>query len=165
MSRRPLQLLAGVAVVAAGASVLFPDRARAVLTASALFLLASAALGAVTRAWRARPAAPSPFASLESDAPAPARPDDLVRLERMLGWKVYSRAEFAARVAPALTRVLAARVKSRFGLDVAADPDRARDLVDPELWVLVDASLLDPAGPPLDTGDIARLVDLVEGVR
>jgi hypothetical protein len=165
MSRSaPLQLLAFVVLVAATASVVFPDRTDVTLAASAVFLLAAASTAAVVRAWRARSSAPSPFASLESEALAPERPDDLVRLERMLGWKVYSRAEFGARVAPALARALGARVKKRFGVDVAAEPDRARGLIDQELWVLVDRSHLEPGDAPLDTDAIARLVDLIEAV-
>lgn len=165
MSRhRYLWLVAWIVLAATAGSAVLPEARHVVLAGAAILLLAATAAGALTTAWRARPSAASPFASLVPPAPAPARPDDLVRLERLLGWKVYSRAEFDVRVAPVLARVLAARAKKRFGIDVAADPERARELVDPELWDLVDPSHPDHEGPNVTTRDIAHLVDRIEAV-
>lgn len=153
-----------VVVVTAGFSVLLPGERGVLVAAGALFLLAAASVAAVASAWRARPARPSPFDSLESPAPRPARPDDLVRLERVLGWKAYSRAEFGATVAPVLGRILTARVEERFGVDAVSDPERARSLVQPELWGLLDRSYLPASGSSVTTRDIAYLVDLIEAV-
>ncbi len=156
--------VAWIVVTAAAGSVMLPEARHVVLAGASILLLGVTAAAALTTAWRARPSAASPFASLLPPAPAPARPDDLVRLERLLGWKVYSRAEFDVRVAPVLAPVVAARVKKRFGVEVAADPERARELVDPDLWALVDPSRQDHEGPNVTTRDIADLVDRIEAV-
>ena len=157
-------LVAAVVLAATAGSLLLPGAREIVVVTAAVFLLGAAALSAVATAWRARPAAASPLDALLPPAPAPARPDDLVHLERLLGWKVYTRAEFDVRVAPVLGRVLAARLKQRFGVDVAAAPERARELIDPDLWALVEPADPGSQGPSVTTHDIAHLVERIESV-
>ena len=71
----------------------------------------------------------------------PARPTDLEKLERSLGWKVYDGAEFDARVRPLLE-----------------DLARHRGATNPE-----SAALLDH-GPRVVTTDLERVVTDIEAL-
>lgn len=67
------------------------------------------------------------------------------KIEDTLFWAPVSARHFDRAVRPMLSRLLAATLAQRHGIDMAADPDAARDAIGADLWVLVD-----PARPPSD---------------
>jgi hypothetical protein len=67
------------------------------------------------------------------------------RMETTLPWAQTSGRHYDLAVRPVLQRLLAARLAQRHGVDLARQPERARALVGPELWPLVD-----PARPASD---------------
>lgn len=160
-----LRLFVALALAATAGSVLLPGERDVVIAVAAGILLGVTALSAVATAWRARPSTASPFESLLPPAPASTRPDDLVHLERLLGWKAYSRAEFDVRVAPVLGRALVAGLKKRLGIDAAADPEGAREVVEPDLWALLDPGQWTTTDESsVTTRDIARVVERIEAL-
>jgi hypothetical protein len=89
------------------------------------------------------------------------RPADLRGLERTLGWGAYSPEDFRHGVAPVLARTLTSKLSSR-GVDAAAQPELARRMAGPALWVLLDPDA--EASAVVRTADIARMVDAIEAL-
>lgn len=152
-----------LACAAGTVATIFPGSARLVVVVASLTGIGGAGAAAIARATDARPKEPSPFDSLEHPRSACERPPDLRRLESTFGWKVYSAEEFDHFVAPHLTRVLRARLSGRHGLDPFAEPERARTVVSPMLWPLLDPPSSEGSSS-VTTADIARILDLIEAV-
>lgn len=124
------------------------------------------------------------LASAETEPPGPGprdgddrdevgRPEDLLRLERLLGWKTYSRLEFEHRAGPVMRRLAAYRLRAAGLADLEADPAAARRLLTPRLWEIVTspgarrdyaAEERSPGGEAVTTGDIAAMLDELEGL-
>lgn len=150
---------AALLLIAALGAAMFPGAIGIWLTAASVVLLGAAAVAAFARARGMSDRRPSPFKGLVApDAPV-ARPGDLARLERMLGWKEYSAEDFDHRVAPVLARILRSRLAAR-GTDPAVHPDRARRLAGPALQRLLDEPTSN--GPTVDTAQIAAMVGALE---
>jgi hypothetical protein len=150
---------AALLLLAALGAALFPGALRVSLVAGSVVLLVAAAAGAFGNARSLRAPHRSPFDDLAAPEPSVARPGDLGRLERMLGWKEYSAQDFDHRVAPVLTRILTSRLAAR-GVDPAAHPDTARRVAGPALQRLLDPPA--DGGPTVDTAEIAAMVDALE---
>jgi hypothetical protein len=87
------------------------------------------------------------------------------QIRRALTWTGTSRRHYDHAVRPLLTRLLAAVLAERHGIDLHRSPQQARSLVGEDLW-----PLLDPAGPAssdsgspgVDRGTLTRIVDRLE---
>jgi hypothetical protein len=107
---RAASLWVVIAMLVIGGLLLAPDWSSQIWTAGALaasvVVLAEIflAIGASKKEGRS-----SFEQSLGSWSPPPDRPADLEKLERALGWRSYSGAEYDHRVRPVLRRVAAAR--------------------------------------------------------
>ena len=100
---------------------------------------------------------------LEDSAPAPARPRDLLRLERSAGWSVYSIVDFDLRVRPVLDRIIRHRLQEHRHLDVESSPDQARQILGDRLgWIVTGER------PPVErlvrSSDIERFVTEIEAL-
>jgi hypothetical protein len=96
---------------------------------------------------------------------ARARPPDLERLEHILGWRSYSPQDFSYRVRALFEELIRYRLAAGRGVDVTSRPDVVRELLPPELRELVFPDLPhDSDGPNITTRDMARLVELIEGL-
>jgi hypothetical protein len=130
---------------------------------SAVALCVAAGL-ALAASWRlAAAVAPPPAAPPErSDRPAP---DDglveLTALEHRLSWGSVDADRFRERVRPLLVDLSVARLRSRHGVDPAAQPEEARRILGESLWEMV-------TGPPPTRSpsrpELARLVEALERI-
>jgi len=124
----------------------------AILTARATMPHGDAPPGAVRKKHR-------PAASGESDFPA------YRKITSDLSWAGASRRHYDHGLRPRLARLADARLAQRYGLDPAAQPERARELVGAELWPLVDASRPpsnDGRAPGVSLATLARIVTRLE---
>jgi hypothetical protein len=169
--RRPLQIsgvlaLLGVAVLTVILIVLPGDRSRAldvyILYLGALALLALARATAAAGGGEA-----VDFGGGEAVAPPPARLPELARVEREVVLSTGSEFDQQLRVRPLLRDVAAHRLWTRRGVDIEENPERARELLGPDVWELVKA------GPPdadrrywrgLDLAGLGRIVDQIEAL-
>jgi hypothetical protein len=90
-----------------------------------------------------------------------------LKISSDLSWAAVSRWHYDHGTRPLLTRVMQAALADRHQLDLAADPQRARQLMGDDLW-----PFLDPAGPPsqdsrapgVDLQTLALIVDRLESL-
>lgn len=68
------------------------------------------------------------------------RPSDLVRVERILGWRSYDARDWDRRVRPLLTELISNRLRAGHGVDPDKDPAGARALLPAELAQVIDSS-------------------------
>jgi hypothetical protein len=102
-----------------------------------------------------RPAS-SPFdRALRSERPVPARPADLVAIERAFGWRNYSPDEFEQRIKPVLVKLHRHVVMERHGASPEDAPDR---FFPPPLERLRS----DRPGDPITTEGLVKIVDAIE---
>jgi hypothetical protein len=80
------------------------------------------------------------------------------RWERALGWAQGDRDRFAERVLPTIGELADERLRQRYGLTRASDPDRARELLGEPLWQLLTA----PARRPPTPRELAAIVAPLE---
>jgi hypothetical protein len=82
-------------------------------------------------------------------------------------WGLVSAFDFDTSLRPRLTRVAAARLADRHGVDLAAQPSAAARLLGAEAWALIDPARLPIAdrsirGP--DRAAVARVLDAIERI-
>jgi hypothetical protein len=90
-----------------------------------------------------------------------------LKISSDLGWAAVSRWHYDHGTRPLLARVMQAALADRHHLDLAADPQRARQFMGDDLW-----PFLDPAGPPsqdsrapgVDLPTLALIVDRLESL-
>lgn len=114
--------------------------------------LLAAVLSRLVRVVR-EPLPPERLASERPGGPPPDRPFERVdRIEDRLSWGSRTTHHFDAGVRPVFARIAADRLRRRYGVDLARQPDQARHLLGEELWRLVAAQ--EPAGDgrPSTTG-------------
>lgn len=103
-------LLVVVALLVGGGLLLLPDWSTQVWSAGAL-AASTVVVAEVFFSLAPKQKDRSVFeAALVSWSPAPDRPMDLQKLERSLGWKSYSAAEYDNRVRPVLRRAASSRL-------------------------------------------------------
>jgi len=143
--------------------VLPGDRARAldvyVLFLGAVVLLSLARLTAGTR----EPAHRQP----RTEEPASGRLPEVARIEREVVLATGSGFDQHVRINPLLRDITRHRLWTRRGVDIDERPDRARELLGPELWELVQAGPPDPNSRylrGLDLTGLHRAVDKIEGL-
>lgn len=100
---------------------------------------------------------------MEDPVPTPARPRDLLKLERSAGWSVYSIVDFDLRVRPVLNRIIRHRLHERRHVDVEASPDEAVTILGDRLGWIVSGDR-----PPVDrlvsSSDLEGFVTEIEAL-
>jgi hypothetical protein len=153
-----------IAVGATTASLVLPGW-RSVFAGAAALLVFTAIAGRLLAELTAlRVLRPGPFdEALERPARSPERPPDLVRLERTLSWRVYSRRDFDHRVRPVLKRLVDYKLRSGHGIALERQPELAREKLPGGLRTLIDEPRAGEfEGGVVDTDTVARLVDEIE---
>ncbi|CAN5569405.1 hypothetical protein BH24ACT26_BH24ACT26_10890 [soil metagenome] len=161
---RLLRTSAAIVTLALGAAIVLPPW-RPVIAASAallVFLVGTNHVAAQIASFRS--ARPSVFdQALAPPSGGPQRPPDLESLERMLGWKTYSRRDFDHRVRPVLYRLLAYRLSAARGINLETQRDAAAQALPAELvWLLDDAGA--PPASSIDTAAIDRMLEAMDAL-
>ena len=163
--RRALVVAAFVSAVA-GAVALFSDGLRSIVADAWLLALAGVLLLALFRT--ARLLAPTTASRLDEALaamrPRDPRPQDL-SLERDISLSGANGFHFHTRLRPVLRTIASHRLRTRYGVDLDAEPARARELVGARAWEVVDPDRRPPQdrlarGP--DVRSIAAVVDELE---
>jgi hypothetical protein len=164
-------LLVLAALVAAAVFPGWRDRAIA-------FAVVTVFVFAVVTLLRAAARTLPPEASVFDEVAAPrkrpaGRPEDLKRLERLLGWKSYSKPEFDHRIGPLLRELTGYRLRASGTADLERDPQAARRHMSQDLWDIVTgpaarrdfgAPRTAPEGEHMSTEDMARLLGEIESL-
>jgi hypothetical protein len=108
---------------------------------------------------------PSGPASRRGSAPGPPYllPDSYVRVRELVRWAMTSRARLGPGLRALLRDVALDRLAARHGVDLDADPLRARAVVGDELWAVIRVP--DPAEAPAPDApalDLPRLTQRIE---
>lgn len=138
-------------------------------TAGAAGLVVAASVGAglvVLVAALALPAAPLPRRPARPVPPDPAQVfRGFAQVSEALSWAAVSPRHYDLTTRPVLTRIAAARLAERHGVDLYADPDRARALVGEDVWAYV-RPVPEPAtrahGPGVPPAVLTRIADRLE---
>ena len=141
---------------------------RETILAGYAIVVAAIGMAAVTRAMReSRFDAPSPFElQLTRERVPPTRPNELIRVERDLLLGTENAGHFHARLLPLLRGAAAARL-AKDGVDLARQPEAARQVLGDELWTFVRPDRDEPddlyaAGPSVRV--VRRLVERIEAL-
>ena len=163
---RPVALTA-LALVAA---VLLADGYLAAGPAG--FVLAGTVLALVAilfaRAAVPRGEEPPPSAAGKDHRPRESSQADFPAYRKItsdLSWAVASPRHYDHGLRPRLAGLLDARLAQRYGLDAAAQPERARELLGAELWPLLDTSRPasnDSRAPGVSMATVNRIVTRLE---
>jgi hypothetical protein len=154
---------------AAGAALLFTSGARARIVDLYVVVLAAVVMLAVFRAVRlAAPRRPSAFAYalVRLRAPRDARSAEVPE-ERDVVLSRLSAFHYYIRVRPVLQEIADHRLRSRFGIELEREPERARELVPSGAWEVVRPDAPPPAdrlarGPSVDAQ--REVVEALEGL-
>jgi hypothetical protein len=145
--RRAL-VVATLATLGAGAALLFSSGGQARILDVYVVVLAAVVMLALYRAIRlVVPPEPSmlQLALMRMRSPAPAPRTELAE-ERDVVLSRLNAFHFYIRVRPVLREFAESRLRSRFGVDLAREPERARGLVPSRAWQVVGPD----AAPPVD---------------
>jgi hypothetical protein len=158
--------LAAVPTLVLGAVVVAtPDHAE---TAGRIWLLVVGALVAVAGVAALRNATAGPASLFEQQrAPgtSPPRLPSLERVEREVTLGSASAFDAHVRLRPTLRAVARDLLAARRGIALDASPERARDALGEETWLLVRdgrEAPSDPRAPGLDRATLERVVDSME---
>lgn len=154
---------------AAGVAAIASSGAHAIVLDVYLLCIGAVILLALVRSTRAQAPAQrtSPFdAALAAMRRPPAEMSEPA-LVRELELSTYNAFHFYARLRPLLRDVAAHRLRSRYGVELDAEPVRARELVGSEAWDVVRPDRRPPAdrlasGPTL--GELRVVVDELEAI-
>jgi hypothetical protein len=154
-----------VTVVTIAASLALPALRATIATGAGLVLLLVVAGHTVS--WSASLRAPRPTMFERARAPhreLPARPPDLERLERLLGWRSYSSRDFNHRVRPLLLQLIAFKLKASHGIDPDVQPEAAARRLPVELRGLIGTQDHSDDSGVTDTAEIDALVSCIEAL-
>lgn len=158
-----------IATVAAGIAVLASSGVNAIVLDVYLLCLAAVLLLALVRTTRTF--APAPRTSPFADALAAMRRRPVESgeptLVRELELSTYNAFHFHSRLRPLLREIAAHRLRSRYGVQLDAEPARAHELVASQAWDAVRPDKPPPAdrlaaGPTL--AELAVVVDELEAL-
>jgi hypothetical protein len=171
MMRITLRLVRAVFVLTVAAAIVALTTAggHAILLDVYLLCLGAVLLLALVRATRvhAEPSRRSQFDSALAGV-GKVRPDSgEPTLTRDLELSTYNAFHLHARVRPVLRDVAADRLRTRYGLELDAEPERARELVGADAWELVRPERQPPrdrmaTGPTVD--ELRVVVDQLEAI-
>jgi hypothetical protein len=95
----------------------------------------------------------------------PVRPEELERLERQVALAQENAFDFYSRLRPALIQGAAAALWRNHGVDLTKQPDRARELLPPDVWEAVRPDLERPIDRDAPGPSLARMDALVTGIE
>ena len=156
----------GATLIAAGVLFLAPVDTALTVKVYLLVVGALALLTLVAATAHAAGAAPSQFErALVRPRRRAVRPDDLERLERQVALAQENVFDFYSRLRPVLIDAASAALWRNHGVDLATQPDRARELLPPDVWDVVRPDAERPTdrhatGPPL-----GRIDAIVAGIE
>jgi hypothetical protein len=147
-----------------GAAAFLSSGLRSVLADAYLIAIGGVLLLALVRA--ARVQAPVDRSSEYEAAAgklhlAPADTGELA-LTHELDQSIASEFHLHIRLRPLLREIAASRLRLRHGVDLAAEPERARELVGPHAWELVDAQRSPPQDRLAPGPSLAYLRDVID---
>lgn len=163
--RAPIAGAAPPIVLGVVAWILFPTHRAVVVELTVVALLAVILIKIVRDAGALRASRPSLFdRRLDRSDRGMERPDDLVKVERILGWRSYDARDWHRRVRPLLKELVCYRVRARYGVDPQEDPEAARRFLPPELVdVLGISGEKDPYGTArIHARFVSKLVTQIE---
>lgn len=169
MSKRRL-LLPVLLTGALGLALLLAPGTAATWTHVYIVLLAAVVVAAALRELVARQArrTPSTFdAGLARTTDRPGRPEDLELLERYVSIGSASAYDLHYRLRPALAKIAAGILQGR-GIDVATQPEAARDALGDDAWSLLRPDRQPPAdreAPALTATELGEVVAAIERAR
>jgi hypothetical protein len=154
---------------AAGAALLFTSEPQARIVDVYVVVLAAVVMLALFRAVRlTAPPHPSAFAYalVRLRAPRDARSAEVPE-ERDVVLSRLSAFHYYIRVRPVLQEIATQRLRSRFGVELEREPERARELVPSRAWEVVRPDAAPPAdrlarGPSVDAQ--REVVEALEGL-
>jgi len=158
-----------VVSVAAGIALLTSSGSHAIVLDVYLLCLGGVLLLALVRTTRlhAEPERSSAFDRALAAMRAPAPEPDESTLVRELELSTYNTFHFHARLRPLLRDIAAHRLRARYGVELDAEPGRAREFVATEAWEVVRPDRPPPddrlaAGPT--AAELRMLVDELEAI-
>ncbi len=167
MKAAPTRAVGAVPIVLVGVAswIFFPANRILVVELTVAALLAVGLIKMARDAGSLRPRGGSFFArDFDQSGRAAQRPDDLIRVERIVGWRSYDALDFDRRVRPFLRQMLSYRLRAGYGIDPDHDPEAARAVLPPQLAQLVEGSSNpDPfAGVRVDARLVSALLSQIE---
>lgn len=105
---------------------------------------------------------PAPPAREADEAPAPYA--DLYFIEYRLSWGSVERERFERRVRPLLVRLATERLIQRHGIDPDREPNRARQIVGEQLWMLMTGPAAPEDSRPPRPKEVDELVRAIEQI-
>lgn len=87
---------------------------------------------------------------------------DLYFLEYRLSWGSVDRDRYEQRVRPLLRQIAAERLRQRHGADLERDPDRCREIVGDELWILMTGAPARAGSRPPSPREVDSAVRAIE---
>jgi hypothetical protein len=156
----------GSTLIAGGVLLLAPVDTSLTIRIYLVVVGALALLTLVAATAHAAGTAPSEFErALVRPRRRPARPDELERLERQVALAQENAFDFYSRLRPALVQAAAAALWRTHGVDLAAQPDRARELLPSEVWEVVRPDFERPTDRDAPGPRLAQLDALVAGIE
>jgi hypothetical protein len=153
--------------VVIGAAAFLSSGLRSILMDTYLFLSGGVLLLALVRAARAK--APADRSSEFEAAAAKLRlaPADTgpLALTHELDQSIASEFHLHRRLRPLLKEIAASRLQLRHGVDLLANPERARELVGAHAWDLVDERRAPPEDRLAPGPSLAYLRDVIEDLE
>jgi hypothetical protein len=158
-------LLAGIAALL---TIVFAPSAAAIVLRVLAFLLGGVALVALIHVLRAvAPSRRSEFEVGAARAHAPARPEELVRLEQQTALAATTAFDAYHRLRPVLREAAAHRLASRHGVELDRDVAAARALLGDEAWSVLRPDLPAPRrafGPGFAIPRLRSVLDAIERI-
>lgn len=162
--RRRALKLGLILSVTIGAAALLSSGLRSALVDAYLFSIGSVTLLALVRAARAK--APVDRSSAYEAAAAKLRlaPADTgpLALTHELDQSIASEFHLHRRLCPLLREIASSRLRLRHGIDLAADPERARELVGAHAWELVNERRTPPQDRLAPGPSLAYLREVID---
>jgi hypothetical protein len=151
------------------ALVVLPGRAELAVRVFVLLLAAFVLAELLARLRTALPAdGVSPVDAALNRRPSPAgRVPELEQIERAVTLGLTTTFDLHFRLRPTLRRIAAELLRARRGIDLDADPDRARRALGEETWELVRADREPPVdrfGPGLELASLRTVVTALEAI-
>lgn len=121
--------------------IYFPTRRELVVELTVSALLGVILIKVIRDARSLRRLRPSLFdRDFDRSEKVSERPSDLIRVERILGWRSYDARDWHRRVVPLLADLISHRLRARYGVDPREDTATARTLLPTQLWEVIDVT-------------------------
>jgi hypothetical protein len=156
----------GATLIAVGVLFLAPVDSALTIRIYLVVVGALALLTLVAATAHAAGTAPSEFErALVRRRRRAVRPDDLERLERQVALAQENAFDFYSRLRPALIDAASAALWRNHGVDLATQPDRARELLPPDVWEVVRPDAERPTDRHARGPSLRRIDELVAGIE